>query len=87
MKHSLCEYSINDIILGPAGVVSSAMANPTDVLKVRLQSGRKDLKEKSLLQAFLSIYRQEGVQGLWRVSFVFVILCWYETLTATKCNT
>lgn len=50
------------------GVVASAMANPTDVLKVRLQSGRKEFKEKSLLQAFVSIYNQEGVQGLWRVS-------------------
>ncbi|XP_045115949.1 mitochondrial uncoupling protein Bmcp-like isoform X1 [Portunus trituberculatus] len=57
---------INIFCAVTAGVVSSAMANPTDVLKVRLQSGRKDFKEKSLLQAFVSIYRQEGIQGLWR---------------------
>ena len=56
-----------------SGVVSSAMANPTDVLKVRLQSGRTDFKEKSLLQAFVSIYNQEGIQGLWRVSLRIII--------------
>lgn len=57
---------INVFCAVTAGVVSSAMANPTDVLKVRLQSGRSDFKEKSLLQAFISIYNQEGIQGLWR---------------------
>lgn len=57
---------INVFCAVTAGVVSSAMANPTDVLKVRLQSGRKDFKEKSLLQAFVTIYNQEGIQGLWR---------------------
>lgn len=57
---------INVFCAVTAGVVASAMANPTDVLKVRLQSGRKEFKEKSLLQAFISIYNQEGVQGLWR---------------------
>ncbi|RXG70100.1 Brain mitochondrial carrier protein 1 [Armadillidium vulgare] len=52
-----------------AGVISSIIANPTDVLKVRLQSGRGDLKEKSLLEAFLAIYKNEGVGGLWKGVF------------------
>lgn len=49
-----------------AGVVSSAMANPTDVLKVRLQGGHQDFRNMGLVDAFLSIYRHEGIQGLWR---------------------
>uniref|UniRef100_A0A2P2I1V7 Kidney mitochondrial carrier protein 1-like n=2 Tax=Hirondellea gigas TaxID=1518452 RepID=A0A2P2I1V7_9CRUS len=48
-----------------AGVISSTIANPTDVLKVRLQSGRGKAGQ-SVLDAFLTIYRQEGVKGLWR---------------------
>ncbi|KAG7169732.1 Kidney mitochondrial carrier protein 1-like [Homarus americanus] len=58
---------INVFCAVTAGVVASSMANPTDVLKVRLQSGRAEFKEKSLPQAFLSIYNQEGIQGLWRM--------------------
>ena len=48
------------------GVIASSLANPTDVLKVRLQSGRGTAKE-GLCKAFCTIYRQEGVRGLWRV--------------------
>ncbi|XP_076043337.1 uncoupling protein Bmcp mitochondrial isoform X2 [Oratosquilla oratoria] len=49
-----------------AGMVSSAMANPTDVLKVRMQSGKKDLHQLSLSEAFSNIYRHEGIKGLWK---------------------
>merc|ERR1711973_741647 len=49
-----------------AGVVSSIIANPTDVLKVRLQSGREELKNTTLFNAFMRIYQQEGLTGLWR---------------------
>ncbi|KAF2367944.1 Mitochondrial substrate/solute carrier [Trinorchestia longiramus] len=48
-----------------AGVIASSIANPTDVLKVRLQSGQGKT-DQGLLDAFLTIYRMEGVQGLWR---------------------
>ncbi|KAA0190765.1 hypothetical protein HAZT_HAZT004914 [Hyalella azteca] len=48
-----------------AGVIGSSIANPTDVLKVRLQSGRGKT-DQGLVDAFLSIYRMEGVQGLWK---------------------
>lgn len=49
-----------------AGIVSSAIANPTDVLKVRLQA-KTDINDKeSMLHAFGRIYKEEGVKGLWR---------------------
>ncbi|XP_047107357.1 mitochondrial uncoupling protein Bmcp [Schistocerca piceifrons] len=46
-----------------AGMVSSAIANPTDVLKVRMQvlGG-----QRGLLDCFQEVYRYEGVGGLWR---------------------
>ena len=68
--YSLCCVGVCDayvIVMSCAGVISSSLANPTDVLKVRLQSGRGQRKE-GLLEAFNTIYRQEGVRGLWRVS-------------------
>ena len=60
----------------PSGVVSSALANPTDVLKVRLQSGRADFKDSSLLQSFVDIYKHEGIKGLWRVSPGSKVVYW-----------
>ena len=59
---------INIVCGVTAGVVSSAIANPTDVVKVRLQSGRENFKNKGLVNAFLSIYRNEGLGGLWKVT-------------------
>ncbi|RZF43034.1 hypothetical protein LSTR_LSTR001212 [Laodelphax striatellus] len=48
-----------------AGIVSSAIANPTDVLKVRMQVlGGRD--GASLVSCFLDVYRHEGITGLWR---------------------
>ncbi|XP_053608452.1 mitochondrial uncoupling protein Bmcp [Plodia interpunctella] len=46
-----------------SGGLSSAIANPTDVLKVRMQVG--DEKRK-LVRCFVDIYRVEGARGLWR---------------------
>ncbi|XP_026480987.1 mitochondrial uncoupling protein Bmcp [Ctenocephalides felis] len=48
-----------------AGSISSAIANPTDVLKVRMQVHGQGLK-KGLLKCFYDIYKEEGVAGLWR---------------------
>jgi len=50
-----------------AGMLSSAIANPTDVLKVRMQvlGGRS---RRGIVSCFQEIYREEGVAGLWRVS-------------------
>lgn len=50
-----------------AGVVSSAIANPTDVLKVRMQACSTSLQQKSMFECFGDVYRQEGISGLWRV--------------------
>lgn len=49
-----------------AGAVSSAIANPTDVLKVRMQVNGNSVEKKSLVVCFSEIYKQEGVRGLWR---------------------
>ncbi|PZC77222.1 hypothetical protein B5X24_HaOG203629 [Helicoverpa armigera] len=46
-----------------AGGLSSAIANPTDVLKVRMQVGDE---KRGLVRCFGEIYRLEGVRGLWR---------------------
>lgn len=51
-----------------AGAVSSAIATPTDVLKVRMQVHGKGTENHGLFGCFLQIYRLEGVRGLWRVS-------------------
>ncbi|XP_077300326.1 uncoupling protein Bmcp mitochondrial [Arctopsyche grandis] len=48
-----------------AGAFSSAIANPTDVLKVRMQIHGKG-SDKSLAKCFQEIYRNEGIRGLWR---------------------
>lgn len=50
-----------------AGTVSSAIANPTDVLKVRMQACSTTLQQKSMLECFHDVYQQEGLAGLWRV--------------------
>ncbi|CAK1550837.1 unnamed protein product [Leptosia nina] len=46
-----------------AGGLSSAIANPTDVLKVRMQVGDE---KRNIVRCFIDIYRVEGVAGLWR---------------------
>jgi solute carrier family 25 protein 14/30 len=48
-----------------AGAFSSAIANPTDVLKVRMQvHGRGS--NMGLFKCFYEIYANEGIRGLWR---------------------
>uniref|UniRef100_A0A6M2DP82 Putative mitochondrial oxaloacetate carrier protein n=1 Tax=Xenopsylla cheopis TaxID=163159 RepID=A0A6M2DP82_XENCH len=48
-----------------AGSISSAIANPTDVLKVRMQVHGQG-SNQSILKCFYDIYKEEGVAGLWR---------------------
>uniref|UniRef100_UPI00398F71A0 brain mitochondrial carrier protein 1 isoform X1 n=2 Tax=Pristiophorus japonicus TaxID=55135 RepID=UPI00398F71A0 len=48
-----------------AGVVSSSIANPTDVLKIRMQA-QSGLCQGSMIGNFIHIYQQEGTRGLWR---------------------
>ncbi|XP_060810761.1 mitochondrial uncoupling protein Bmcp [Amyelois transitella] len=46
-----------------SGGLSSAIANPTDVLKVRMQMGNE---KRNLVRCFIDMYRVEGARGLWR---------------------
>lgn len=50
-----------------AGAVSSAIANPTDVLKVRMQV-QGTHGNVGLVNCFKEVYTHEGISGLWRVS-------------------
>lgn len=45
-----------------AGGISSAIANPTDVLKVRMQAQGKT-NTMPLLKCFVEIYKTEGMRG------------------------
>lgn len=58
--------TINIICAALAGAISSAMANPTDVVKVRMQVSGNE-KNMSLLNCFRDVHRHEGIRGLWRV--------------------
>jgi len=49
-----------------AGCVSSSLANPTDVIKVRMQSGSGCVANAGLLSVASDIWQKEGVRGLWR---------------------
>ena len=44
-----------------------AICNPTDVLKVRMQSNSIGYKNKGIAFAFYEIYKNEGFKGLYRV--------------------
>ncbi|XP_029184580.2 kidney mitochondrial carrier protein 1-like isoform X3 [Acropora millepora] len=52
-----------------AGGVSSAMCNPTDVLKIRMQaqyqSGSNEAR-KGMMGSFASMFKEEGIRGLYR---------------------
>ncbi|EZA52152.1 Kidney mitochondrial carrier protein, partial [Ooceraea biroi] len=57
--------TINVVCAALAGAVSSAIANPTDVIKVRMQVTGSEMN-MSLFTCFQDVYRHEGVRGLWR---------------------
>jgi hypothetical protein len=48
-----------------SGASANALANPTDVLKVRMQSAEN--KNGKMFKAFKDIYVNEGIFGLYRV--------------------
>ncbi|XP_076165593.1 uncoupling protein Bmcp mitochondrial isoform X2 [Ptiloglossa arizonensis] len=56
---------INIICAALAGAISSAIANPTDVVKVRMQVTGAD-SNLSLFGCFQDVYHHEGIRGLWR---------------------
>ena len=51
-----------------AGAAASAICNPTDVLKVRLQARTASaaLEGLSLPRCFAFVFKQEGIKGMWR---------------------
>ncbi|XP_066593624.1 mitochondrial uncoupling protein Bmcp isoform X2 [Prorops nasuta] len=70
-KAAINKWGTDDIILinilcaALAGAVSSAIANPTDVVKVRMQVTGLETN-LSLLGCFQDVYQHEGIRGLWR---------------------
>lgn len=52
-----------------AGAISSAIATPTDVLKVRMQVHGRGTDQIGLIGCFREIYQYEGISGLWKVSY------------------
>lgn len=58
--------SVNILCAMAAGAISSAIANPTDVLKVRMQINGDKTASRNMVRAFRDIYRNEGSRGLWR---------------------
>lgn len=63
------EFLLTNIVAGMlSGAISSAIANPTDVLKVRMQSGTSGtvIVRQSCLKSFRQIYSEEGLRGLYR---------------------
>lgn len=59
--------SVNIVCAVIAGAFSSAIANPTDVLKVRMQV-QGTAGNVGLVDCFKDVYTHEGISGLWRVS-------------------
>jgi solute carrier family 25 protein 14/30 len=47
-------------------VPSSALCNPTDVIKVRMQSGDPRFQYRGVTDALISIVRVEGMRGLYK---------------------
>ncbi|CAJ0942427.1 unnamed protein product [Ranitomeya imitator] len=48
-----------------SGVFSSCIANPTDVLKIRMQA-QGSVMQGGMIGNFINIYQQEGTRGLWK---------------------
>ncbi|XP_067109032.1 kidney mitochondrial carrier protein 1-like isoform X1 [Osmerus mordax] len=61
------ETLVTNVLCGVlSGVISSSIANPTDILKIRMQA-QGSVIQGSMMGNFISIYQQEGTRGLWKV--------------------
>ncbi|KAF3699014.1 Kidney mitochondrial carrier protein 1 Solute carrier family 25 member 30 [Channa argus] len=60
------ETLLMNVICGVlSGVISSSIANPTDVLKIRMQA-QGNVIQGSMMGNFINIYQEEGTRGLWK---------------------
>lgn len=50
---------------GSAGAIGIAIANPTDLIKIRMQADRTGTRYRGTIDAFRSIIKNEGVLRLW----------------------
>uniref|UniRef100_A0A096MF54 Solute carrier family 25 member 30 n=1 Tax=Poecilia formosa TaxID=48698 RepID=A0A096MF54_POEFO len=61
------ETLLTNVLCGVlSGVISSSIANPTDVLKIRMQA-QGNVIQGSMMGNFINIYQEEGTRGLWKV--------------------
>ncbi|XP_059858680.1 kidney mitochondrial carrier protein 1-like [Delphinus delphis] len=66
VEHPEDETLLINIVCGIlSGVISSTIANPTDVLKIRMQAQNSTL-QGGMIGNFIHIYQQEGTRGLWK---------------------
>lgn len=72
-KHGRESVAANAICAVIAGAVSSAIANPTDVIKVRMQVAGTTGANIGLVNCFKDVYTQEGISGLWRVIVLYIV--------------
>mmetsp|Transcript_13697 Transcript_13697/g.43786 ORF Transcript_13697/g.43786 Transcript_13697/m.43786 type:complete len:306 (-) Transcript_13697:383-1300(-) len=59
--------TLGDKILagGTSGALGASFANPTDLVKVRMQADRSGTRYRGVLDAFARIVREEGIRGLY----------------------
>ncbi|XP_045652740.1 kidney mitochondrial carrier protein 1 isoform X2 [Ursus americanus] len=66
VEHPEDETLLVNVVCGIlSGVVSSTIANPTDVLKIRMQAQSSTI-QGGMIGNFINIYQQEGARGLWK---------------------
>uniref|UniRef100_A0A8C0PAA5 Solute carrier family 25 member 30 n=1 Tax=Canis lupus familiaris TaxID=9615 RepID=A0A8C0PAA5_CANLF len=66
VEHPEDETLLINVVCGIlSGVVSSTIANPTDVLKIRMQAQSSTI-QGGMIGNFINIYQQEGARGLWK---------------------
>lgn len=67
LSESLGKKLSTNVLAGMlSGATAMAICNPTDVLKVRMQSNQVQYRNKSVYHAFKYVYKNEGLKGLYR---------------------
>ncbi|NXE46831.1 KMCP1 protein, partial [Dromaius novaehollandiae] len=66
VEHPEDETLMINVLCGVlSGVISSSIANPTDVLKIRMQA-QGSMIRGGMMGNFIQIYQKEGTKGLWK---------------------